>query len=91
MDWVDFNGGYYIETRLLEAQSKAPGARKQVDTYRSWQPKLLLSDISLPGCEGLVDRNFPRWSQKGNEPRFQPTSGFRLTLPNRQNPPPKVA
>jgi hypothetical protein len=36
MDGVDFDSGHNIETRLLEAQSKAPCASKQVDSDRPW-------------------------------------------------------
>jgi hypothetical protein len=36
MDGVDFDCGHDIETSLLEAQSKASSAGKQIDSDRSW-------------------------------------------------------
>jgi len=36
VNWVDLDRRNYIETGLLEAQSKAPSTRKQVDSDWPW-------------------------------------------------------
>jgi len=36
MNGIDFDCGHDIETGLLEAQSEASGAGKQIDSDRPW-------------------------------------------------------
>jgi hypothetical protein len=60
MNWVDLNCGNNIETSLLEAQSKAASASKQVDSDRSWHLRPPDFKYQLTGfCQPCRSEFFP--------------------------------